>query len=356
MPHIGNRISKLFAGVTVMNSEMALANIQSVVDSLLECSICLQVYQDPRLLPCGHTFCLKCLQKLVNVRKDNLNQLPCSLCRNPWIVPADGLCNFPKNFIATDFITSLSSTNQCGETGENEQHDKAEYFCLDCWEPLCYICCSFHKRTKATRNHTIKKISDVSRDDISQHKKQIISKCLAHKDQTISLYCTECKDVACTVCFAVSHTKHDCIDIYDADKTFVDQINSSLNSLKASYELYDIELKTIDKYMQAFIKQNRDMEIDIKQLFSALKTNIKLLFVNLAKKINKYEESILESVAAQNASEINELENKRQKIAELLNNVNENISTKEMLLTSSSTATERSNYIKLKVILQVSHY
>lgn len=64
------------------------------------------------------------------------------------------------------------------------------------------------------------------------------------------------------------------------------------------------------------------------------------------KKIDKYEESILESVAAQNTSEINKLENKKQTINQLLNNMSENISTTETLLTSTSTARERINYIK----------
>ena len=75
------------------------AKIHAVVNPLLECSICLQVFQDPRILPCGHTFCLRCVQS-------TNNQL-CSLCKSEWSLPTIGLQGLPKNFIADSFITSL---------------------------------------------------------------------------------------------------------------------------------------------------------------------------------------------------------------------------------------------------------
>ena len=53
----------------------------------------------------------------------NSTQLSCSLCRNLWIVPPEDLCNLPKNFIVTDFINSISSATQCGNTDDDEQHD-----------------------------------------------------------------------------------------------------------------------------------------------------------------------------------------------------------------------------------------
>jgi len=32
------------------------------VDNESECAICKEVFTDPRVLPCVHTFCLKCIQ------------------------------------------------------------------------------------------------------------------------------------------------------------------------------------------------------------------------------------------------------------------------------------------------------
>ena len=46
---------------------MDIAKMKMVINSSIECNICLQVCLDPRILPCGHTFCLSCLQNVRNL-------------------------------------------------------------------------------------------------------------------------------------------------------------------------------------------------------------------------------------------------------------------------------------------------
>ncbi|XP_069113689.1 tripartite motif-containing protein 3-like [Argopecten irradians] len=64
---------------------MAQRVISGVENDYLMCSICLGRYTDPRLLPCGHTFCRQCLsdhiQQTVNGR-DN-RQFMCPIDRSP---------------------------------------------------------------------------------------------------------------------------------------------------------------------------------------------------------------------------------------------------------------------------------
>ena len=100
--------------------------IHVAVNSLLECSICLQVFQDPRNLPCGHTFCLRCIQQT--------NNRLCSLCKRKWTLPASGWQELPKNFITEKCITSLPSISHCAVAGNNS-HGAVKYLCIDCWDP-----------------------------------------------------------------------------------------------------------------------------------------------------------------------------------------------------------------------------
>ena len=37
----------------------------SELSKLVECSVCLSTCQEPVTLPCGHTFCMGCLQELI---------------------------------------------------------------------------------------------------------------------------------------------------------------------------------------------------------------------------------------------------------------------------------------------------
>ncbi|XP_076467782.1 uncharacterized protein LOC143298739 isoform X2 [Babylonia areolata] len=61
----------------------------------LMCSVCWSVYQDPRLLPCHHSFCLPCLQALAALFPLSF---PCPLCRTDTTVPQGGVSTFPNNF------------------------------------------------------------------------------------------------------------------------------------------------------------------------------------------------------------------------------------------------------------------
>ena len=108
------------------------------INSLLECSLCLNVFDDPRNLPCGHTFCLKCVQKLVDKNKNK--QPSCVLCRKLWTVSAEGLQGLMRNFVLNNFVQSFGqqtdSVIKCALLSDGDDHETAECFCIDCWDPL----------------------------------------------------------------------------------------------------------------------------------------------------------------------------------------------------------------------------
>uniref|UniRef100_UPI00398EC59E RING finger protein 225-like n=1 Tax=Pristiophorus japonicus TaxID=55135 RepID=UPI00398EC59E len=57
----------------------------------LECIICFSPYDNvfklPKLLGCGHTFCLECLAR-INVSSDNVSSVTCPVCRHPTPLPS----------------------------------------------------------------------------------------------------------------------------------------------------------------------------------------------------------------------------------------------------------------------------
>ncbi|XP_078422848.1 RING finger protein 225-like isoform X1 [Cetorhinus maximus] len=57
----------------------------------LECIICFSpfdnIFKLPKLLACGHTFCLECLAR-INVSSENINSVTCPMCRHPTPLPS----------------------------------------------------------------------------------------------------------------------------------------------------------------------------------------------------------------------------------------------------------------------------
>ncbi|XP_071117658.1 tripartite motif-containing protein 2-like [Haliotis cracherodii] len=107
----------------------------------LECSICLEVYRDPKTLPCIHSFCRVCIIRHVVCQAQickREKRFHCPLCRNPVYIPrpdapvekwADQL---PNNTQIPDLIASL----MC------KHHPKmiASYYCKKCKCVTCDVC------------------------------------------------------------------------------------------------------------------------------------------------------------------------------------------------------------------------
>ena len=72
--------------------------LSSETEEGFSCGICFEEYQPegdlrPKLLPCSHTLCLKCLQKLPIKN----NKISCPECNQKMGFPADGVSNFSTN-------------------------------------------------------------------------------------------------------------------------------------------------------------------------------------------------------------------------------------------------------------------
>src|SRR6218665_485392 len=142
---------------------------------ITECPICMNVFTDPRVLPCIHTFCLECLKSISDTaQKDTGHKLPCPLCRKEFIIPTDGLAAVPKNFFlenllqynmtlqmgSTSIICDLCSASDESKTG---QVPTATMRCLECQDNYCDGCVKIHQYLKISRDHKLMKIgSDAS--------------------------------------------------------------------------------------------------------------------------------------------------------------------------------------------------
>ncbi|XP_051899795.1 RING finger protein 225-like [Pristis pectinata] len=79
----------------------------------LECAICFSpfdnVFKLPKLLACGHTFCLECLAR-INVSSENSSSVACPFCRQPTPLPSGkGLPALDNN---QDVLSRLPSSMQ----------------------------------------------------------------------------------------------------------------------------------------------------------------------------------------------------------------------------------------------------
>ena len=136
-------------------------------DNVTECTVCTEVYTDPRALPCLHTYCLKCIEAWSNKQpKQPRDELACPLCTKQFTLHSNGVSDLLKNFFVANFLQARESrsveieTSPCescsgGEGSEGNVQNVASVYCVKCQMKLCQNCERGHKLIKATRSHKL---------------------------------------------------------------------------------------------------------------------------------------------------------------------------------------------------------
>ncbi|XP_028458788.1 E3 ubiquitin-protein ligase TRIM39-like [Perca flavescens] len=122
------------------------------------CSVCHEVFRDPVVLSCSHSFCRDCL-------KSWWTQKPiqeCPVCKRRSSKPEP-----PRNLELKKLCESfLQQRDQRASEALCSLHsEKLKLFCLDHQQPLCVVCLHSEKHS----NHRIRPIDEAAR----QHKKEI---------------------------------------------------------------------------------------------------------------------------------------------------------------------------------------
>lgn len=119
---------------------------------LAQCPICLEIFKDPKVLPCRHSFCQKCLEGLIK-RKTNKNgdvtSFRCPVCR---AVVTQGYFRTPSSLKTNHTILGIMEkpkfTENCAEMECKIHPGKyMEYFCETHFDMICANCAVFQHRS-----------------------------------------------------------------------------------------------------------------------------------------------------------------------------------------------------------------
>ncbi|XP_072237474.1 nuclear factor 7, brain-like [Leuresthes tenuis] len=121
------------------------------------CSVCREIYRDPVLLSCSHSFCRDCLRSWWREKPTQ----PCPVCRK--ISVTEPPCNLVLRNLCESFVQDRDQ--RASEALCSLHSEKLKLFCLDHQQPVCIICRDSEKHT----NHRIRPIEEAAR----QHKKEL---------------------------------------------------------------------------------------------------------------------------------------------------------------------------------------
>nr|XP_060617047.1 nuclear factor 7, brain-like [Anolis sagrei ordinatus] len=119
----------------------SVREVSGITEDLL-CPVCLSIFQDPRMLVCGHNFCLSCLESCV-LAKGQL-QGTCPECRDPFDLQDAVHNRVLANLSEKARLLKLEAGCQSGVTGSwhicEEHEEPLKLFCSQDEAPVCVIC------------------------------------------------------------------------------------------------------------------------------------------------------------------------------------------------------------------------
>ncbi|XP_037632930.1 nuclear factor 7, brain-like isoform X2 [Sebastes umbrosus] len=122
------------------------------------CPVCHDVFRDPVVLSCSHSFCKDCLKSWWRDKPTR----ECPICKRRSSKPQPPLNRALKN-LCESFL--LERDQRASEALCSLHSEKLKLFCLDHQQPVCLVCSVSEKHT----NHRFRPIDEAAR----QHKKKL---------------------------------------------------------------------------------------------------------------------------------------------------------------------------------------
>ncbi|KAI8499894.1 hypothetical protein Bbelb_222110 [Branchiostoma belcheri] len=225
---------------------MASNAVTDIADEFLVCQVCLENFKQPKMLPCLHTFCQPCLEKLLAA--EPVGKLDCPTCRQDVPLPQNGVQGLKSNFLVGKLrdILQQQSAGKTPEAREDgvpctvcEAGNSAQFYCVECTDYLCHTCDDMHRRFKGNRSHKLVTVQDLqSGQAAAELRARETSKCEDHRELN-KFYCDTCQRVVCLHCVVTAHKEHQYVEIEKEAEREGAKIKAKVATVKNTIGLHE---------------------------------------------------------------------------------------------------------------------
>ena len=247
------------------------------VKKQVTCSICLSVFREPKILPCLHTYCAKCLQTLWE-RADQVDDkkvLHCPTCREKILLNA--VENLQLNFFVSNLVDTVELQDKLNKEAPPtcqscDSKEDAVASCVPCGVFMCSSCLGVHKRLRITSTHQIIGLDDIKSGKVTvpsilDHRQEM---CSLHPDKPLELYCKKEKSLICLGCAVVKHRDHQYDFISQIANEQKDEISDTLPVFRMQLTRVKQAASRVESMQEELQKRNMENIHVIEQTFQKI--------------------------------------------------------------------------------------
>ena len=247
-----------------LSTNQLLMSYSVVVDEPFShtiCRMCSKPYDDPRILPCLHSFCQQCLHREI-VRSCSQQAFKCPTCERNVNIPVGGASVFPQNLhlgLEAEMAGNMSKIvngEVCCEQCLYGSSGPAVVFCCTCCRFMCTFCHEYHKHRGKMSEHNVVGLDQEGAEMLQTSMKPREYYCSQpnHEHNKLEFYCETCKCLVCGDCrTTVAHKDHSVTELSTVAKTHQMEIKGALRDanliVTKMTEAIDGNDKMIEKMM-----------------------------------------------------------------------------------------------------------
>uniref|UniRef100_F7AUU5 Tripartite motif-containing protein 2 n=1 Tax=Xenopus tropicalis TaxID=8364 RepID=F7AUU5_XENTR len=203
--------------------------VRQIDKQFLICSICLDRYKNPKVLPCLHTFCERCLQNYIPAHSLTLS---CPVCRQTSILPEKGVSALQNNFFITNLMDVLQRSP---DNGIEESSILETVSAVAAGKPLS---------------------------------------CPNHDGNVMEFYCQSCETAMCQDCTGGEHAEHPTVPLKDVVEQHKAALQAQLDAVKKRLPEIDSALQCVSEIVNQLASQKTSIVEEIHSTFDDLQKTL----------------------------------------------------------------------------------
>ena len=307
----------------------------------VSCSVCSDLFTDPKQLSCLHSFCLKCVKQWYETCGGG-DAIKCPKCQTLNRIPASGdLKDLPTSFYLNGFIDVLA-IKECKNTqltcGNCDKKSSEASYCFQCCIFYCEECLMFHSKMRDKTGHralAVKEFQDKDFEDVL--KRPVFCSRQGHHKEELKYYCKECETALCQTCVTLDHGGHVLKLIDEEAETKRLEIKSVIERQRKNLEAKMNIVSQLDEHCAKVFQQREVLKRDVQRFAE-----------NLIRTIQAKMQNIITTVEGRTKKSIESLTSKRNKIQQQINVIESSLEEADKLFQRSTNA----EVVQLKKTLQ----
>ncbi|XP_033484706.2 tripartite motif-containing protein 16-like [Epinephelus lanceolatus] len=308
----------------------------------ISCPICVDLLKDPVALPCGHSYCINCIQSYWD-GEDERGIYSCPQCRQRF-TPRPVLT---KNSMLADLVEELKKTglqaapaDHCYAGAEDVACDvctgrklKAFKSCLQCVASYCEKHLQPHRDSAPLQKHKLVEPSKKLQENI----------CSRH-DEVMKMFCRTDQQCICYLCSVDEHKGHDTVSAAAERTERQRELEGSRQNIQQRIQDTEKDVKLLQQEVEA-ISRSADKAVE----------HSEKIFTELIRLMEKRRSDVKQQLRWQQETEVSRVKELQEKLEQEITELKRKDAELEQLSHTEDHTQFLHNYPSLSALSEATH-